>query len=650
MGKDGKDNPGFIGDNGRSSRERRNSKEIFGTNNDGISFVCPISDDKKLPLSFSPLEETPIAENEKERATWGNNTEFLMSCIAMSVGLGNVWRFPFTAYENGGGAFLIPYILVLFVVGKPFYYLEMIMGQFASSSSVKIWSAVPAFRGVGWAQTYSTVAVGTYYCSLMSISLLYLANSFATQLPWSACLEEWGDSCVNSAGMDNITVRSNTTVVRSSAELYFTKAVLKEKENIDDGVGLPDWKLTVCLLIVWICICSLVARGVKSSGKAAYFLAIFPYVVMICLLIRAVTLEGAVNGIIFFIKPNFEKLFEADVWYAAVTQCFFSLSVCFGGVVMYSSYNNFNHNIYRDVIVVTTLDTLTSLLAGFTIFGILGNLAYELGTDDISRVVRSGTGLAFISYPDAIAKFNVLPQFFSVLFFLMLYVLGIGSAVAFVGALNTIICDQFPTWKYWHVVIGTAVIGFLAGTLYCTPGGQFMLGLVDFYAGSFIIFFLAMLEMSGVFWLYGLENFLDDVEFMLQRRPSVYWRICWAIVTPLLLAGILLYTIINLKPLTYGDIPYPSKAHIAGWTLFTFGVLQVPFWMFYTILSKRNLGLSEMFKAAFRPSPEWGPKSSTRMASWREFKEVMNKKRAKRNCSRIKQFIYVIFCLEHKLV
>ncbi|XP_011138894.1 sodium-dependent nutrient amino acid transporter 1 isoform X2 [Harpegnathos saltator] len=642
MRKDGADNPGFIGDGDCGRSERRNSKGILGT----------MPNDRKLPLSFSSLEETIVEEKEKKRATWGNDIEFLMSCIAMSVGLGNVWRFPFTAYENGGGAFLIPYIFVLFVVGKPFYYLEMIMGQFTSSSSVKIWSAVPGFRGVGWAQTYSIVAVGTYYCSLMSISLFYLAKSFSSQLPWSTCLEEWGDSCINSSSVDNIIVRHNTTVVlmRSSAELYFTKTVLKEKENIDDGVGLPNWKLTVCLLIVWGCICGLIARGVKSSGKAAYFLAIFPYIVMICLLIRAVTLEGAVNGIVFFIKPDFKKLFEADVWYAAVTQCFFSLSVCFGGVVMYSSHNNFNHNIYRDVIVVTTLDTLTSLLAGFTIFGMLGNLAHELGTDDISSVVRSGTGLAFISYPDAIAKFNVLPQLFSVLFFLMLYVLGIGSAVACIGAINTIICDQFPTWKYWYVVIGTAVIGFLAGNLYCTPGGQFILGLVDFYAGSFIIFFSAALEMIGIFWIYGLENFLDDVEYMLQRRPSIYWRICWAVVTPLLLTGILIYTLINLKPLTYGNIPYPSTAHVAGWTLFTFGVLQIPFWMFYKILSKRNLGLHEMFKAAFRPSSEWGPKNPAHMASWREFKEVMNKKREKRNYSRIKQFIYVIFCLEHKLV
>lgn len=147
-----------------------------------------------------------------------------MSCIAMSIGLGNVWRFPFTAFENGGGAFLIPYIIVLFLVGKPFYYLEMIMGQFTSRSSVKMWSCVPAFRGVGWAQMFSMIAVGTYYCSLMSVTLYYLINSFQSQLPWSKCLIEWGDVCINSGKTDENTTHhgKNMTNMMSSAELYFT--------------------------------------------------------------------------------------------------------------------------------------------------------------------------------------------------------------------------------------------------------------------------------------------------------------------------------------------------------------------------------------------------------------------------------------------
>ncbi|XP_076756123.1 sodium-dependent nutrient amino acid transporter 1 [Xylocopa sonorina] len=652
MKKQGKQNAAFIGDDGHATTDfqhpSKRSDEKFQSNQT-YNFDYGIQNDRKLPLPLSLPEEMSVTENEEERATWGNGLEFLMSCIAMSIGLGNVWRFPFTAYENGGGVFLIPYIIVLFLVGKPFYYLEMIMGQFCSRSSVKMWTAVPAFRGVAWAQMFSTLAVGTYYCSLMSVTLLYLIGSFQSPLPWSTCLTEWGDSCVDSGGAFNITKRNNTNVI-SSAELYFRKTVLKEKQNIDDGIGLPDWRLTICLLVAWGCIFAVLARGVKSSGKAAYFLAIFPYIIMISLLVRAVTLDGAVNGIIFFIKPDWTKLFDAHVWYAAVTQCFFSLSVCFGGVVMYSSYNEFRHNIYRDVIVVTTLDTFTSLMAGFTIFGILGNLAHELGTEDVSNVVRGGTGLAFVSYPDAIAKFTVLPQLFSVLFFLMLYVLGIGSAIAIAGSLIAIISDQFPNWKHIYVVLGTTSFGFCIGIIYCTPGGQFMLELVDYYAGSFVVFILATLEITGIFWVYGLENFVDDVEYMLNRRPSAYWRLCWGIVIPILLAVILIYTLITLRPLTYSGVRYPDSAYAAGWTVCAFGILQVPFWMIYTMVCKRDLHLSEIIKSSFEPSPEWGPKNTRELASWREFKETKRKIREKRDSSRIKQFIYVILCWEDKLV
>ncbi|XP_046821553.1 sodium-dependent nutrient amino acid transporter 1-like isoform X1 [Vespa crabro] len=652
MAKAGKHNLAFVGDDGRTNGQTnsnfKNSKKIE-KNDDNFNLNYGVEDNRKVIQSTIVMEEMTIIEKSVERATWGNSIEFLMSCIAMSIGLGNVWRFPFTAYENGGGVFLIPYIIVLFVVGKPFYYLEMILGQFTSRSSVKMWSAVPAFRGVGWAQMFSMVAVGTYYCSLISMTLYYLIGSFHSQLPWSTCLIEWGDTCVDSVKAENATFR-NGTGKRSSAEFYFTKTVLKEIPNIDNGLGLPDWKLLLCLLVAWSSIFAVLARGVKSSGKAAYFLAIFPYVIMIALLIRAVTLKGASNGIIFFIQPKWDKLFDPNVWYAAVTQCFFSLSVCFGGVVMYSSYNNFKHNIYRDVMVVTTLDTFTSLMAGFTIFGILGNLAYELGTDDISNVVRGGTGLAFVSYPDAIAKFTVLPNLFSILFFLMLFVLGIGSAVALVGGIVTIINDQFPSCKHWYIVLGTSIVGFFCGTVYCTPGGQFILGLVDYYAGSFIVFVLATLEVTGFFWIYGLENFLDDVEYMLKRRPSLYWRICWGVITPLLLATILIYTIIGLTPLTYAGVLYPSSAYAAGWSLLAFGVLQIPFWMIYTIIRKRNLGMPEMIINSFSPSDEWGPRNTQELASWKEYKEMMRKKRENRSCSKLKQFIYVIFCLEEKLV
>lgn len=126
-----------------------------------------------------------------------------------------------------------------------------------------------------------------------------------------------------------------------------SKEVLREKDDIRDGIGAPDWRLTIALLASWLTVLVVVIRGIRSSGKAAYFLAIFPYAVLIVLLVRAVTLEGSLAGILYFITPNWGELLTPGIWYHAVAQCFFSLTVCFGAVVMFASHNKFDHDVYR---------------------------------------------------------------------------------------------------------------------------------------------------------------------------------------------------------------------------------------------------------------------------------------------------------------
>lgn len=553
-----------------------------------------------------------------------------MACIATSVGLGNVWRFPFTAYENGGGAFLVPYIVVLIFVGKPFYYLEALLGQFTNKSCAKTWAMVPAMKGLGYGQAFAAFCVVSYYCALMALTLFYLAASFQAELPWSFCREEWQGQCVDSVSQGNETsaramvdgLAAGNTTLRSSAELYFRKVVLNEYDSIENGIGPPSWQLAICLFLSWACIFGVLCRGIKSTGKAVYFLAIFPYVVMFALLVRAVTLEGAVDGILFFVTPKWEKLFEPKVWYAAITQCFFSLSVCFGPILTYSSYNNFGHGIERDVMIVTTLDTFTSLMAGCTIFGILGNLAHEMGTTDISKVVRGGTGLAFISYPEALSRFAVVPQLFSVLFFVMMFVLGTGSAVALCGAIFAILCDHLPKVKHWMLVLIVSVVGFAVSLIYITPGGQWLVTLVDYYGGTFVAIFVGVLEMVTVFWIYGLWNFLNDMEFMLGKRPSFYWRICWLFVTPMLMIVILIYTIATYKPLTYDGIEFPTYATAIGWILLAVGIGEIIGWIVQKLIQKRKKTSSmlDTIKTAFRPCKEkWGPKDPLIRQEWEEF-------------------------------
>lgn len=597
----GKDNPGFDVDDG-----------------------CP------SPEIIGVSEKENDAEVGEERQQWSNPIEFLLSCIAMSVGLGNVWRFPYTAYENGGGAFLIPYIIVLMLIGRPLYFMELAMGQFSSSSSVKVWNMVPAVRGVGYGQIVGTASVVSYYCCLIALALHYLGSSCQSVLPWTVChphLEQEDRLCLPSSASsnnitgldittwDNITEQdnnstrsesSNLTVI-SSAEQYFKRGVLKETIDISDGIGYPDLQLTACLAGCWLLLFFTLWKGVASSGKVAYFTAIFPYVVLITLLVRGLTLPGAVDGILFYITPKWSELLNLKVWYAAVTQSFFSLSTGFGALITYSSYNQFRHNSYRDALIISIADTLTSLLAGFVIFSILGNLASELGVP-VADVVDSGPGLAFVSYPTALAKFDFLPQVFSVLFFLMLATLGLGSATGLTSGIIAVVCDINPLWNKTKVTGMICIAGFLIGLVYVTPGGQALLGLVDFFGGGFIIFVLALVEVVAVSWIYGIRRFTKDIHFMLGINVGIYWKFCWGFFIPVSLLGIFIYFIWTFTPLTYQNIPYPISAEYAGYVLTLLAVIQVPFWFLKSLCTFGT--------KIFSPNSQWGPAKGSDKQEW----------------------------------
>lgn len=217
MNGQGHDNPTFVGDSVYTiPGEYRQNITQFYPGKQGYNF--------DQPSQFQPRDEKPTEEKEdtkkapKDRDSWGKGIEFLLSCIAMSVGLGNIWRFPFIALENGGGAFVIPYIIVLLLVGKPVYFMEMVLGQFSSRGSVKVFDCVPAMRGVGVGQVVSIAIVATYYSSIMAITLKYFSDSFNAILPWGSCKPEWGSCIASGATNANMTWNNET---KSSAELYF---------------------------------------------------------------------------------------------------------------------------------------------------------------------------------------------------------------------------------------------------------------------------------------------------------------------------------------------------------------------------------------------------------------------------------------------
>ncbi|XP_037087499.1 sodium-dependent nutrient amino acid transporter 1-like [Pollicipes pollicipes] len=595
-------------------------------------------------------DQEKASQEDQERDQWSSPIEFLLSCVAMSVGLGNVWRFPFTAYENGGGAFLIPYVVVLLLIGKPLYYMELAMGQFSSFGCVRVWNVVPAARGVGYGQMIGTASVVSYYVALMALTVFYFVASFSSVLPWTVCDPSWADMtrCVDPT--TNISLLNHThgdDNLIGSTEMYFQRNVLNELPDIDGGIGLPEWRLTLCLFASWVILFLTLVKGVQSSGKVAYFTALFPYVVLITLLVRGLTLPGAMDGVLFYLKPQWHELLNLKVWYAAVTQCFFSLSTGFGCLVMFSSYNGFRHPVARDATIISITDMMTSFLAGFTIFSILGNLAHELDTTVDDVIKGGGTSLAFISYPQALANFPGVPQLFAVLFFLMLFTLGVGSATALTGCVITIVCDQFPSWARWKVSAAICAAGFLVGLVYVTPGGQFILNLVDNFGGGFIIFVLATVEVVAINWVYGVRKFCDDLEFMIKTRPNIYWKFCWSIFIPIALLGIFVYSIIKMEPLRYGKVEYPPIAITCGWiltgaamlpiplcflalvrapdttTVRTCGwiltgaaMLPIPLCFLHALYQSPEKGLINKIRHSFSPNRQWGPMRSGDRQQW----------------------------------
>ncbi|XP_055531740.1 sodium-dependent nutrient amino acid transporter 1-like isoform X2 [Wyeomyia smithii] len=539
------------------------------------------------------------------REKWGKGVEFMLSCIAYSVGFGNIWKFPYTALQNGGGAFLIPYLVVLFVVGRPIYYLEMVMGQFCSRGCVKVYDLAPIMKGIGVGQSLAMFVVMTYYTPVLAITLRYLIASFRSVLPWSKCDPSWS-RCINSdfRGFLNATDPTLSSM-NVSAELYFTKTVM-HRAPLDQGIGIPDFKLTMCLFVSWMIVAVILIKGIRSTGKASYFLALFPYVIILVLFIHSCTLEGSFNGIKYFLTPKWDQLFTVTVWMEAVTQCFFSLSICFGGIIAYSSFNNFSNNVYRDAMIISWLDTFTSIIIGCIVFGVLGNLAHVTHKENIQDVVRQGPGLTFIAYPDAIAKFEYFPQLFSVLFFMMLFIVGIGSNLGVITSIITAIRDQCPMLPNWKVASVISVVGFCLSTIYMAPGGLDLLDVFDNYGAKYVTLTLALMEMITFGWIYGVDRICRDIQFMLKMETSKFWRICWAVVAPLVVSVILIGSFVAHKP-----IDVPTEYNIIGWCVYTLAVIQLPLWAIYTVCNQKRNGLGRKLRSAFKPSRMWGPENES---------------------------------------
>ncbi|XP_075966787.1 sodium- and chloride-dependent neutral and basic amino acid transporter B(0+) isoform X2 [Anarhichas minor] len=567
-------------------------------------------------------------DENTERGNWASKKEYILSTIGYAVGLGNIWRFPYLAYKNGGGAFLIPYFVMLVVAGIPLFFLESAFGQFCSQGPINIWRSVPILQGVGVAMVMVTIIVSIYYNVIIAYSLYYMFASFQSPLPWSSCLS-WADSnCSNTpivycnvSGVlvanltqENSTCPSSnmiTVPVQSPSEQYWDHVALQRSSGLDE-TGPVVWHLALCLLLSSMIVAAALIRGIKSSGKVVYFTATFPYVVILILLIRGVTLEGARDGIEFYIgsQSNLTKLTEAQVWKDAATQTFYSLSIGWGGVMTLASYNNFHNNVFKDAFVVTLTNAGTSVLAGFAIFSILGHMAH-IYKMPVGEVVKEGFGLAFIAYPDALSKLPISPLW-SILFFFMLLTVGLDSQFAGIEVITTCLLDSFPKIfksKRALLTITTSSILYLLGLPCVTRAGIYWVTLIDQFAASWVLLCLVLLEIIGVCYIYGGNRFIKDIEMMIGKKSFTFWlwwRACWFFICPCVIVVILIWSLMTFTPPSYGGVPFPVWGLVLGWCIAVFMLLWVPVIAVYKFIRAEGSPWKRL-KSLCSPAEEWHP-------------------------------------------
>ncbi|XP_060551553.1 sodium- and chloride-dependent taurine transporter-like [Ruditapes philippinarum] len=281
--------------------------------------------------------------------------------------------------------------------------------------------------------------------------------------------------------------------------------------HISVGIEQPGeiiWELALSSLVVWTLCYFCIFRGVRVSGKVVYFTALFPYVILIILFIRGVTLDGAGDGIYFYLRPDFSRLKDPQVWVDGGTQIFYSYVLATGVVTTLGGYNKFNNNFYRDSFIIASVNSCTSFFGGFAVFSVLGFMAKEQNVT-VGEVAKSGPGLVFIAYPKAITEMPLSPLW-AILFFFMIILVGFDSQFVDLEAFVAPVIDAFPGYLYKkrNRMIFTAVyciVTYLLGLSMLTEGGMYVFQMFDYYSASgLVLLWICFFESIVVSWAFGM--------------------------------------------------------------------------------------------------------------------------------------------------
>ena len=473
-----------------------------------------------MSTSVSATDAAPRQSREEFTGRWA----FILAAIGSAVGLGNIWRFPYVAYENGGGAFVVPYLIALLTAGIPLLFFDYAIGhRFRGSAPLAFRRLNRWAEAIGWWQVLICVVIGIYYAAIIAWSIRYTGFSLT---------QEWGD---DPEGFFNGTYLQVADAPQPSFDIV-------------PGVFWP-------MLAVWVILILVMGFGIRRGVALASMIGIPLLIVMfLVLVVIALTLPGATQGLDALFTPNWAALAEPGVWIAAYGQIFFSLSVGFGIMITYASYLKKRTNLTGSGLVVGLSNSGFEILAGIGVFSALGFMAQASGVR-VDEVVASGIGLAFVAFPTLISQ-APMGAVVGILFFGSLVIAGFTSLISILEVVVSAVKDKLG-WGRWTtvlVVVGLSAVVSLA--LFSTTTGLYMLDTMDAFANNFGIVGAALMSVLVVTAVLGsARRIVAHLNAVSSFRVGGIFTLLIGVVMPLVLSYIWLSWIMETIRDGYGDYP-----------------------------------------------------------------------------------------------
>ncbi|WP_434810233.1 sodium-dependent transporter [Microbacterium sp. bgisy189] len=479
------------------------------------------------------------------REQWTGQVGFILSAIGSAVGLGNIWRFPGVAYENGGGAFLIPYLVALLTAGIPILFLDYAIGHRFRGSAPTAFRRLGGPRGrwlesLGWFQVAIAFVIGLYYTAVIAWALSFFVFSFDLR---------WGDD----------------------PEAFFLKDYLQVSDPGLSMTFVPS--VLIPLALVWIATIIVLALGVAKGLQRVNVIALpVLLIAFVALVVRALFLDGAADGLNALFTPDFSALADPNVWIAAYSQIFFSLSIAFGIMVTYASYRKRRSNLTTPGLVVAFSNSSFEILAGIGVFATLGFFAFEQGVEVSELDGIAGPILSFVTFPAIVSE---MPggTIFGVLFFGALALAGFTSLVSVLQVVSAAVQEKFGLTPRSAALIiggGSAVLSILG---FSTTTGLITLDTVDQWANNIGIVASAILVTILVIWVFRRgEELRSHLNRLSTFRVGRVWVLLLAVVAPIVLGYMLIQRIITLVVDGYEGYPADYLLYF-GWGTVVFLVI-----------------------------------------------------------------------------